>query len=260
MYDPTNPVPGRTLDTVDSCERGDANQEQPTMAEGMEGGRAPLKHSREVTIDALMEHFANDVMDMDEFERRVEAAHAAKTSDELKALLQDMPGSANLPAVHGHGMDPAPIPHYQVTAASHVKENEFIVAVMGGGSRGGRWRPAKKNTVVTVMGGAELDFREAVLGPGVTELRIFALWGGTEVIVPPGMNVEVHGIALMGGFDHQTDESVAHDPTAPTLRVTGVVCMGGVEVTTRHPGETARDARRRRKQLRRERRRRLRGG
>lgn len=229
------------------------------MAEGTEGGRAPLKHTREVTIDALMEHFANDVMEIDEFERRVEAAHAATTSDELKALLHDLPGSSNLPSVRGEA-SPAPVPQYHVTAAAHVKESELIFAMMGGGSRRGRWRPAKKNICVTIMGGAELDFREAVLGPGVTEVQIFALWGGTEVIVPPGMNVEVNGLALMGGFDHQTDESVAHDPTAPTLRITGVVCMGGVEVTTRHAGESARDARRRRKQLRREQRRRLRGG
>ena len=199
------------------------------MAEGTEGGRAPIKHSREVTIDALMEHFANDVMEVDEFERRVEAAHAAKTSAELKALLHDLPGNVNVPAVRGQETLPAeaPIPSYQVTTAGNVKENEFILAVMGGGSRGGRWRPARKNTVVTVMGGAELDFREAVLGPGVTEVRIFAMWGGAEIIVPPGMNVEVNGLAIMGGFDHQTDESVVHDPTAPTLRVTGVVCMGG---------------------------------
>ena len=232
------------------------------MAEGKQGGRAPLKHTREVTIDALMEHFANDVMEIDEFERRVEAAHAAQTSDELKALLHDLPGSTNLPAVAGQETLPAsaPPPSYQVTTASNVKENEFVLAVMGGGSRRGRWRAARKNTVVTVMGGAELDFREAVLGPGVTEVRIFALWGGTEVIVPPGMNVEVNGFALMGGFDHQTDESVAHDPAAPTLRITGVACMGGVDVNTRHPGESARDAKRRRKQLRREQRRRLRGG
>jgi hypothetical protein len=232
------------------------------MTEGMTGGSAPLKHTRDVTIDALMEHFANDVMDVDEFERRVGAAHAARTSEELKALLHDLPGNRNLPAVPGGETLPAEarIPSYQVTTAANVKEKEFILAMMGGGSRRGRWRPARKNTVVTIMGGAELDFREAVLGPGVTEVQVFALFGGTEVIVPPGMNVEVNGLALMGGFDHQTDESVQHDPTAPTLRITGVACMGGVDVNTRYPGESARDARRRRKQLRREQRRRLRGG
>ena len=230
------------------------------MANGIEGGRPPLKHTRDVTIDALVEHFANDVMEIDEFERRVEAAHAAKTTDELKRLLHDLPGHANLPAmtdgpsvpVSGHSTG------YQVTTASNVDETGFILALMGGGSRQGRWRPARKNTVVTVMGGADLDFREAVLSPGVTEVRVYALWGGVDIIVPPGLNVEVNGLAIMGGFDHIVDDA-SHDPMAPTLRVTGVACMAGVDISTRQSGETARDARRRRKRQRREQRRRLRG-
>ena len=230
------------------------------MAEGTEGGRSPLKHTREVTIDALMELFANDVVNVDEFERRVGAAHAASTINEIEALLHDLPGSVNLPAVSEHQITPAPGPGYLVTAASHVKDSAFTVAVLGGAHRQGRWQPARKNTCITLMGGAEIDFREAVFGPGVTELRVFSALGGTDVIVPPGINVEVSGIALLGGFDQQTDESTVHDPAAPTLRVTGVACMGGVEVTTRHAGESARASRRRRKQLRREQRRRLRGG
>lgn len=97
------------------------------------------------------------------------------------------------------------------------------------------------------------------MAPGVTELQIFALWGGVEVIVPPGLNVESHGIAILGGFEHAGDGEYPADPNAPTLRITGAACMGGVDVTVRHPGETARDARRRRRLERKERRRLSRG-
>jgi hypothetical protein len=89
------------------------------------------------------------------------------------------------------------------------------------------------------------------MGPGVTELHVYTLWGGVEVIVPPGMNVESHGIGILGGFEHAPDRSP--DPTAPTLRVTGLAVMGGVDITVRHAGESARDARRRRRQERRDR-------
>jgi hypothetical protein len=61
----------------------------------------------------------------------------------------------------------------------------------------------------------------------------------------------------MGGFEHLTD--VAADPDAPTLRVTGFAIMGGVEISQRYPGETSRDARRRRRVARKEQRRLLRG-
>jgi hypothetical protein len=144
-----------------------------------------------------------------------------------------------------------------VSSAPNSKAREIVVAIMGGASRRGQWTPARKNFALAIMGGAELDFREAVLGPGVTEVQVFAMWGGIEIIVPPGVNVESHGIGIMGGFDHFTE--LASDPDAPTLRIAGFACMGGVEITQRYPGESNREARRRRRIERKERRE-LRGG
>jgi hypothetical protein len=120
------------------------------------------------------------------------------------------------------------------------------------------------NNAFAFCGGVELDFREAVMPPGLTEVKVFAMWGGVEIIVPPGMNVVCDGIGIMGGFEHAPETNATPDPIAPTLRVSGVALMGGVEVTVRHVGESGRDARRRRRQERRERarevRRELRGG
>jgi len=218
-----------------------------------------LNHTRQVTIDALCEHFANDVMSIEEFERLVDSAHQASTSEELKELLRDMPGSGDLPAVLD-SQTPAPASDFSVTSAANVPEKAFVVAVLGGSGRKGHWRPARTNYAVAVLGGTELDFREAVMGPGVTDLKVLTVCGGVEIIVPPGMNVESHGIALLGGFEHSGDNVYHPDPHAPTLRITGLAVCGGVEVSVRHSGETKRDARRRRKLERREQRRKLRGG
>ena len=229
------------------------------MSGDAQGGQQPLNHTRQVTIDALCEHFANDVMSVEEFERRVDVAHKASTTDEIKALLRDLPGG-DLPAVQQAQVPAAmPMQEFGVTAAAHVKETAFVVACLGGASRKGRWAPARKNYAVAVMGGTQLDFREAVFGPGVTEVQVFAIWGGVEIIVPPGLHVESRGIAIMGGFDHMGDTVQPGGMEGPTLRISGLALMGGVDVTVRHPGETAREARRRRK-LERKEQRRLRSG
>ena len=209
----------------------------------------PLGPTRQVTIDALCEHFANDVMSVEEFERRNDVAHGASSVDELRALLRDLPGGG-LPAVRGASQTvPA---GYSTISPDQVRENGYAVAIFGGTSRTGRWTPARVNTTIAICGGAEIDFREAALGPGVTELNIFAMWGGVEVIVPPGLNVESHGMGIMGGFEHAADQG-APDPLAPTLRISGIALMAGVDITVRHPGESSRDARRRRRHERRER-------
>ena len=130
-----------------------------------------------------------------------------------------------------------------------------MVAALGGVERKGRWIPARQNYAVAVMGGLSLDFREALLPPGETEVWIFTLMGGAEVVVPPGLTVESDGVAIMGSFEHREDVSVREDPAAPILRLKGLSLMGGVEVSVRFPGESERDAKRRAKELRREQRR-----
>ena len=228
------------------------------MQSGNDETGQPLGQTRQVTIDALCEHFANDAIPVEEFERRVDVAHKASSVQELKELLRDLPGG-NLPALTGTGSGsvPVPRPRARVTSAAHAKEREIVLAVMGGASRTGRWRPARKNFAFAVMGGTELDFREATLPPGVTEVQVFTVMGGVDILVPPGVNVESHGIGIMGGFDH-VGGAEGYDPDAPTLRIAGLALMGGVDIQVRYPGETAREARRRRK-LERQERKRLRG-
>jgi hypothetical protein len=223
------------------------------------GGGAPLDHTRQVTIDALCEHFANDAITVEDFESRVDVAHRATSTDELRKLLQDLP-SGDLPAVV-HGTDqPATGHDYRVTAHEHARETGYAIAVLGGSRRKGRWTPARVNYTLAVMGGVELDFREAVLPAGVTEVKVFASMGGVEIIVPPGLNVESHGIGILGGFEHTGDDFHQPNPGAPVLRISGIALMGGVDIKVRHVGETKRDARRRRRQERRDRRRGISGG
>jgi hypothetical protein len=219
---------------------------------GGDSGVRPLGEVRQAAIDALCEHFANDAIPVEEFERRVEAAHRAASVDELKRLLQDLP-AGNLPVRQPERATPAPAARARPVAAAHERDQGFVVAVMGGATRRGRWLPARTNYALALMGGAELDFREAVLPRGVTQVQVVTIMGGVEIIVPPGVNVESHGIGIMGGFDDAGDQE--YDPDAPTLRIAGLAVMGGVEIKFRYPGENARDARRRRREEAKERRR-----
>lgn len=223
-----------------------------------DSGDADLGGTRQQAIDALCEHFANDVLSVEEFEKRVDLAHRAESSDELRKLLQDLP-TGDLP-IRREEVSPTHPPRAEATIpSSRVKERGLMVAALGGVERTGRWIPARTSYAIAVMGGLSLDFREALLPPGETEVWIFTLMGGAEVIVPPGLTVESDGIAIMGGFEHREDSSITDDPNAPILRLKGFALMGGVEVSIRYPGESPRDAKRRLKEIRRGQRRLRRG-
>ena len=218
----------------------------------------PFEQDRERTIDALSDHFAGDRLTVEEFERRVDVAHRARSHDELQAILSDLPAPSRGLAPRGVPV-PAEGSSYSVADEATVKDHSAVVAVLGGTGRKGRWTPARRNLVMAVMGGAELDFREAVLPPGVTEVTVYTMWGGVEIIVPPDLHVESSGFAVMGGFEFDAEDQVPPRPGAPSLRISGVAVMGGVDITVRRPGESARDVRRRRRLERRERRRLERG-
>lgn len=213
----------------------------------------PLEQTRQSIIVQLTEHFAADNLSVDALEERLDGAHRAATLDELRALVSD------LPVVHAGAPVTGPRTYVSPSTGAHVAERQFIVGIMGGAERKGVWTPAKETYVVALMGGVELDFREARMPPGVTEVNIFAIMGGAEILVPPGVHVDMNGFALMGGFTQTGYAPPPTNPDAPVLRISGFALMGGVEINVRYPGERARDARKREK-LERSEHRRLSGG
>ncbi|MEK9499726.1 DUF1707 SHOCT-like domain-containing protein [Gaopeijia maritima] len=222
---------------------------------------------RQRAVDALCQAFADDRIEVDEFERRVELAHRAQTAEELRRLLAGVPGAA--PPVPHASAGGAPAPGSTALAAARpagdhplqpvesVRPTSFIAGILGGGSRAGAWYPARINYAMGVMGGFSLDLREAPLPPGVTEIKLFCMWGGGEIIVPPDVRVEVSIAGILGGFDYDHAAPSTLDPSAPVVRVSGICFMGGAEIAVRYAGETSGDARRRRRHEKKERRRAL---
>jgi hypothetical protein len=214
------------------------------MSESPPVSLVALRDRRAQVIAQLSDAFARDVLDMDEFERRLALAHRAESLIELDPLVGDL--DAVQPSA-SQALVPA-----RSAAPERVRDKQTVVAIMGGASRKGSWLPARKMRVITIMGGAELDFRDAVFAPGVTEVHVFSVFGGAQVIVPPTLAVEMEGIAIMGGFEQADRAPVSLDPDAPLLRVTGFAMMGGVSIETRLPGESERQARKRKRRERRE--------
>lgn len=221
----------------------------------------PAHDVRETAIAELSEQFAQDNLDMDEFERRVTLAHRAASVTELRELLRDLPGgTARLDAIVRVDANPetALAPTSRATAIvpeSQVRPKQTLAAIFGGVERAGTWTVARHVKVRTIMGGAQLDFRDARLGAGVTTIEITAVMGGVDIIVPPGLAVEIDGSAIFGGFAHMERAPLAPDPHKPVLWVTGFAFMGGVSVRTQLVGESERQARRRNRLERREQRR-----
>ena len=157
-----------------------------------------LRTRREIVIDALSNHFANDALDMDEFEQRVDLAHRATSVGQLDELLTDLEPAADADPSESLVLR-AEAP--QVAIAPRVRKAKRVLSILSGTQRKGTWRVPQQLRVVAVMGGVDLDFREAEFGPGVTEVKVTSVMGGIAVIVPPHLQVECDGLAILGVFE-----------------------------------------------------------
>ena len=185
---------------------------------------------RERVAEQLRDGLAEGRLDMEEFEERLEATYKARTYGELEPITRDLPaaGGAAMPV----NMVKAPLPDGAVDWSSRIggePTSTWAAAVMSGFQRKGRWTAPRRFTAFTFWGGGELDLREANFADREVVVNCVAIMGGMAVVVPPGVEVVVRGIGIMGGFDH-SQEGVPGDPGAPRVVVTGFAFWGGVGV------------------------------
>ncbi len=200
---------------------------------------------RQQVIDKLTESYAHDSIELEEFERRVDLAERVTTAEELEALISDLaPGSLTPTGPETQALVPT---SNKLVPLEDTPQSRFLVAIFGSVTKAQDWTVPRQLKVVSVFGGADLDLREARLGPGVTEIKVVSVFGGASILVPPDLSVEVDGIGVMGAFEHHG--SVKSVPRSPhcSVRISGVAVMGGVEVEERYPGESKRQARQRKK-------------
>ena len=102
---------------------------------------------------------------------------------------------------------------------------------MAGTSRKGLWEVGPSHTAVAIMGGVEIDLRQARFTTRETVIRAFGIWSGIDIYVNAHTRVIVDGVAIMGAFDQARDKVQPElGPDSPLVRVTGFALMAGVTV------------------------------
>ncbi|MCB5167236.1 DUF1707 domain-containing protein [Streptomyces bambusae] len=188
---------------------------------------------REHVVERLREAVAEGRLDMDEFEERMTAAYASRTYADLEPLTRDLPGER-----------PGPVSLVKTPGTDRPSENwpariggqagsSLAVAVMGGFERKGAWTVPARLNAVAFWGGGTLDLREAHFETREVVINCVAIMGGVEIVVPPGVDVQIRGIGIMGGFGEYGSAPTPDlpvDPRAPRVVVTGFAFWGGVDV------------------------------
>lgn len=79
-----------------------------------------------------------------------------------------------------------------------------------------------------MMGGCEIDLREAEMKGNEAVIDVNVIMGGIEMRVPMGWTVSVEATPIMGGVEDQSYPP--KDGVSKKLILTGTIIMGGVEI------------------------------
>lgn len=95
-----------------------------------------------------------------------------------------------------------------------------------------------KVKIKTLMGGVDLDLREAVIKEDII-IKCKSVMGGINIRVPQGVNVVVQGKSLMGGITNFVP--FLEGEGIPTIYVEAKQVMGGLCIKAGLPDEPAED-------------------
>lgn len=106
------------------------------------------------------------------------------------------------------------------------------VSIFGGGDRIITSQTFKGGKVTAIFGGSKIDFTKANLATGKNIIDVFCLFGGSTFIVPPGWNVKVDVVSILGGFSDKRSKAIETEPidAGKELIIKGFVMFGGGEI------------------------------
>ena len=114
-----------------------------------------------------------------------------------------------------------------------------------GGSTGAVWRGTsifggiedkivaqdfRDGEAVAILGGIDLDLRQAELSNGQATLEVTSIFGGIRLRVPRGWRVNLRNVTLFGSVEHNREQPAPEDETG-VLTIVGTALFGGLEVS-----------------------------
>jgi hypothetical protein len=176
----------------------------------------PVKYLRDQVIDQLKYSLTKDHLEIVEFDQLVRIALSTNSKSELLSLIKDLPSKDEIGKKN------------QEQNIAAYSEEEKMFCIFSGSKKEGGWIPPKHLKVVTLFGGADLDFREAQFGSYLTTISLRCFFGGVNIIVPSEVNVVTKVIGVFGGISNRTQKQIT--PDSPMIVIEGVAIFSGITI------------------------------
>lgn len=173
-----------------------------------------IKSARETAFKDLARQAIAGGLTLDEYAERAATTQQATTAEELDALLQGLP---------------------EDTAGAHApRRPRWLVSVVTGGARRGRWRLRDHLRVIAVFTVRTLDLGTAQPESPDSLITVLTAFGGASIIAPQGVSIQLSGSGIFGGSNDNRAE-LPPFPDSPLIRIRSFSLFGGVKLDDRPP-------------------------
>jgi hypothetical protein len=183
----------------------------------------PIEDVREEVIDTLIYNYSHGVISSEAFERRLDLAMASQHHQEIFNLAADLEKTTdtefNLQKERQFNIN---------YATNDSDETDTIVNILGGSCRSGQWTVPREIRIITLFGGADIDFTDAIFTTHNVTIKVLCLFGGTDISIPENINVISKAFCILGGIDNSAPSIASRQ--APILTIEGLVMFGGLDI------------------------------
>ncbi len=106
------------------------------------------------------------------------------------------------------------------------------LAIFGGGDRIVTSQNFRGGKITAIFGGSNFSMNRARLAPGKNYIDVFAMFGGTKLVVPEDWEIKITVVSIFGGFSdkHRTLPVESTYDKGTMLIIRGFVLFGGGEI------------------------------
>jgi hypothetical protein len=202
-------------------DRRDLPEREPPQRRSVVG----LPAARERTIRILSDCFAENLLEMEEFESRVSLAHQAQSIQDLARLIDDIPGEL---------AEAAEAPKRPAVKRLVLRdEQQPVYGIMMNRRLRGRWLKCRTVNSRILLSSVEFDFRDLELPSDIVEINVLALMSSVVLTVPEDLPVQTEVVPILGEVKEGRRVKTTLPEKGSGVRVTGFVLMGEVKVRSR---------------------------
>ena len=185
-----------------------------------------LDQYREEAMDFLAQCYSQDLLTMDDYERRIQLVGNAEGPAQIRDVLFDLQ-----PVVRSSGMDPAPGSPTNVPFSGQTEEDARVITILSSRTVSGNWLQKRYATAVSVLGETTIDMTDEDL-PADVQIHVVALMGEVKIYVPLSASVQNSISPILGEVKEKTKRGFLPSSGygVQRLRITGVAVMGEVKI------------------------------